>query len=98
MSIEKANEIVKKLMSGELGCTIEEFKTAIKGNKELNENELETVSGGIALGHGGCKNAKREYYKEECSATVEEGSWCHKNDYCEFLSERYHKKCIKLLL
>lgn len=90
MSIEKANEIVKKLASGELGCTIEEFKSAIKDNKELSEKELNAVSGGGANGPGGCQNTSRFYYHRDCAATVEEGSWCWKNDYCMEFDERYH--------
>lgn len=90
MSIEKANGIIKKLVSGELGCTIEEFKNAIKDNKELIEKELDTVSGG-RKGHGGCQRTKETYYDRDCAATVEEGSWCGSNDYCFSWSERYKK-------
>lgn len=89
MSIEKANEIIKGIQTGEIGCTIEEFKNAIKNNKELNEKDLKSVSGGVSLGHGGCQRSRHVFYDRDCASTVEEGSWCKSNDWCFMWDEEY---------
>ncbi|NLC75265.1 MAG: hypothetical protein GX685_08615 [Clostridiales bacterium] len=55
-------------------------------SKEIDKDELETVSGGTAGGPGGCTGS---YFREKCSATVEQGSWCGSNDWCTVFSEHY---------
>ena len=67
----------------------EEKKNEILEEK-VNTEELEAVNGGwdIAEGKGGCKKC---YYREGCTATVEEGSHCWKNDYCALIKEGYHR-------
>ena len=81
------------LEAGDYGCTLAELKEAIALGKELDEDELTAVSGGGcdnpfggSPGPGGCK---LNYFKKECAATVEEGSWCGTNDWCDQWDERY---------
>lgn len=79
------NDLESALASNDYGCSLEELKEALTLNKELDEKELESVSGGKAWGEGGCPSGDRgyAYYKENCKATVEPGSWCGSNDYCD---------------
>ena len=64
-------------------------------NQEMSKDEMETVAGGFCfmwLGRkGGCDTDSSKKYGREickpdgtvnCSATVEEGSWCGSNDAC----------------
>lgn len=46
--------------------------------KELNLDELETISGG-----------KRDWVKDGCAATVEPDSWCWSDDDCLAIDEHY---------
>ena len=69
-----------------LDCTLAEVKEASLLNRELDEKELDSISGGSAAGPGGCQN---NWYIKECAATVEKGSWCGSNDWCEEWDERY---------
>ncbi len=43
-----------------------------EGLETVDDSELEAVSGG----------ADRDWEKEGCSATAENGSWCGSDDYC----------------
>ena len=74
----------------------EEKKNEILQEK-LDTEELEAVSGGKKMEsgsnngpkidkHGGCSS---NYWKEKCSATVENGSCCWKDDHCSVFSEKY---------
>ena len=71
----------------------EEKKNEILQEK-LDAEELEAVSGGANFrsdnakhdGPGGCSS---NYYKQKCSATVEEGSHCWRDDFCFHWSENY---------
>lgn len=66
----------------------EEKKSEILEEK-LDTEELDAVSGGFkSQGRGGCS---ANYYDRTCTATVEKGSWCHRNDWCEMLSEGYRE-------
>ena len=76
----------------------EEKKNEILEEK-LDTEELEAVSGGRNQSmkgpenkgvhhHGGCSS---NYYKQKCAATVEHGSWCHRDDWCTYWSEEYSK-------
>lgn len=73
------------LASDDYGCTFEEFKEAAIMNRELDDAELDAVSGGTgfitegAEHRGGCQY---NFWVQECAATVEKGSWCGSNDYC----------------
>ena len=53
--------------------------------KELDIDELETVSGG----------ADRDWLKEGCAATVEAGSWCGTNDKCVWIDVQYDHVPVK---
>lgn len=75
----------------------EEKKNEILGEKYDTE-EMEAVSGGGSLGpvkrvktpdtHGGCN---KNYYRQDCTATVEKGSHCWSNDWCIRWSETYSR-------
>ena len=69
-----------------LDCTLAEVKEASLLNRELDEKELDSISGGSAAGPGGCQN---NWYIKECAATVEKGSWCGSNDWCDTWDELY---------
>ena len=45
----------------------------------LDDEELESVAGG----------ADRDFSSDGCAATVEEGSWCGSNDYCNLFDVTY---------
>ena len=66
--IEEAEQIWKE---------IEEHRG--EGDKELDVDELEAVSGG----------ADRNWVTDGCAATCEEGSRCMSNDYCTLLEVTY---------
>lgn len=77
-------------------CTVSEVKEAYTLNRELDDEELSTLSGGArcsvlwaegARGNGNCGGS---FYKESCAATVEKGSWCGSNDYCGRYQVVYH--------
>ena len=76
------------LAAGDYGCTFEEFKEAGVMNRELDDAEMDAVSGGgMGADHpGGCT---RSYWAQECSATVEAGSWCSSNDWCQTWDVQY---------
>lgn len=112
MSVENAKILIKQLEDDaelreafeadpqealaqkDYGCTFDEFKEAYNLNRELSEEELETVSAGISKGKGGCQD---NYYKEECTATVEEDSWCWSNDWCSKWDSDYeYVNCYRL--
>lgn len=81
--------------AGDYGCTYEEVKEAYVMNRELDEKELETVTGGFYCpGEGGCD---KEFLVKDCVATVEKFSWCSSNDWCAFFDEQYteytHSEC-----
>lgn len=54
--------------------------------QDVADDELKAVSGGWAAGNGGCKES---YYVQKCAATVEKGSWCNTNDWCNVFSVTY---------
>ena len=73
-----------------LDCTLEEVRNAAIDCCELDENELDTVSGGIAiLGCPHMGNCRGFFWKEPCHCTVEKGSYCASNDYCINWSNEY---------
>lgn len=77
----------------ELGFTVNELREALIMSRELDDSELDAVTGGSIYAkpefddmHGGCIS---NYYKEECAATVESKSWCGSNDYCFWWEVQY---------
>lgn len=54
--------------------------------QQLDADELNAVSGGKAQGNGNCS---KRYYTKPCTATVEQGSWCRKDDFCHYKSSIY---------
>ena len=77
------------LEAGDYGCTFKEFKEAVTLGRELDEKELDSVSGGYTGGSDGKGSCVSNSYKEKCAATVEIGSWCGSNDWCETWDELY---------
>lgn len=67
----------------------DELVEGFLGAMELSDEELDAVSGGElgASGHGGCST---NFYKERCTSTVEEGSWCGRNDWCYLFHVEYY--------
>ena len=90
------NELKSKLANAE---TLEEVEALLKGEpnldpkkvyeelrrhrseeaEKLDLDELDAVSGG----------AVRDWAKDGCAATCEEGSWCWSNDRCQFWDVTY---------
>ena len=50
----------------------------------LGADSLGSVNGERVL--GGCQQC---YFREKCSATVENNSWCFSDDYCNMVSSNY---------
>ena len=78
------------LAAGDYGCTLEELKAAAIMNRELDDDELDTINGGKILDsaehRGGCEH---NYYTAQCRATWEKGSGCASNDFCYDYSVEY---------
>ena len=80
------------LTAGGYDCTSDELKEAKTLDRKLDENELKAFSSGtcwtgMCEGKGGCTTS---YFAEQCTATVEEHSFCWNNDYCFISSCGYH--------
>ena len=65
----------------EIGRAWREIEThrPAEGLEAVDDEELEAVSGG----------ADRDWEKDGCSATVEEGSWCGSDDFCIWFDVTY---------
>lgn len=74
------------LAAGGYDCTEAEMRECTVMNRELDDDELDAVSGGKADGPGGCNY---NFYTRKCQATVEEGSWCWSNDWCYWDDKTY---------
>ena len=77
-------------------CTESEVKEAYAMNREMDDEELLSLTGGsgcsviIKSGAKGPGHCAENYYDEKCAATVETGSWCGSNDFCETWDVVYH--------
>ena len=58
-------------------------------NEKLDKEEMDAVTGGGLFGARGSGGCAKDFFGRTCTATVEKGSWCHSNDYCEAYSETY---------
>ena len=58
-------------------------------DQQPDTEELNAVTGGQLIGSGGSGGCARDFFDRTCTATVEKGSWCRRNDYCELFSEKY---------
>ena len=46
---------------------------------------------------GGNGNCGFDYYEGACSATVEKGSWCWSNDWCQWVDVWYYADCLSTI-
>ena len=79
MSEENKNEILKEKVD-------KEEMDAINGGNRPPVTDERYSERHRALKEGGCS---RNYYRQNCTATVEDGSWCWTNDRCHHFSEQY---------
>lgn len=63
-------------------------------NSEVNDDELENVSGGCGAPPD-VHLCDGPAYNKNCAATVEEGSRCRSNDYCTFSDVSYARICTE---
>ena len=86
VSEAKSLEEVKEILKGYSNIDAERVWKEIERRRssmseKLDVDELDAVSGGT----------NRDWKKDGCSATCEEGSWCWSNDKCEIFDVIYSK-------
>lgn len=86
VSEAKSFEEVKEILKGYSNIAAERvWKESERRRSSMSEkldvNELDAVSGGT----------NRDWKKDGCAATCEEGSWCWSNDKCEIFGVVYFK-------
>lgn len=87
----KNEEDVKAYIANEkLDFTFDEIKEVVKGavlNQAVSDEELDVAAGGVDY-----SNCHRNFFDRSCTATVEQGSLCWTDDYCQAFDSRY--QCV----
>ena len=79
-SLEEVKEILKDKPDDVVNRVYQEIQDHRSDKAEkLDLDELDAVSGGC----------DRNWVKDGCAATCEEGSWCSSNDYCRAFEVTY---------
>ena len=79
-SLDEVKEILKDYPGFDAEKVYKEIENhRSKESEKLDLNELDVVSGG----------ADRDWKKDGCAATCEEGSWCWSNDRCQIWDVTY---------